>query len=60
MEAADSAVPTPADDDRLALPLPDDVIAGIRNIFGSADDLPAAVEDLAPLLFEPSGVGVDR
>ena len=40
--------------------LPDDVIAGIRKIFGSADDLPAAVEDLAPLLFEPSRVGVDR
>ena len=60
VEAADAAVPPAADDDRLALALPDDVVAGARDVIGSADDLPAAVENLAPLLLEPSRVRVHR
>ena len=60
VEAADAAVAAAADDDGLALALPDDVVAGAGDLLRAADDLPAAVEHLAPLLFEAGRVGVDR
>ena len=60
VEAADATVAPAADHDGLALALPDHVIAGVRELAGAADDLPAPVEHLPALLLEPSRVGVHR
>jgi hypothetical protein len=60
VEAADPAVAPAADDDRLALALPDHVITGARDLAGPADDLPAPVEHLPAFGLEPGRIGIHR
>ena len=60
VERVQRTVPLAGHDDRLAVALPDEVVALLGELIGAPDDQPAAEEDLLPFLLVALGIGVHR
>src|SRR5271165_448425 len=59
VKPAHTVVAAPRDDDRLALSLPGDEVARVRDLRRPADDLPAWCEHRSPLALVALRIGVD-
>jgi hypothetical protein len=58
MKTSYRAVIFTGNNNRFTLSLPDDMVAGVHEFFGPAEDLPAVVQNVFALEFEAIRIGV--